>query len=206
MEKPQLTKNINNVQKEQAKQEIAEAKPESDTNKKSNPMQEIEIEKMVLNCGGIDDKLEKSVKLLEMITKKKVYQISSTKRIPAFGISPGKKSGCKVTLRDKEKITDLLKRFFATLDNEILGKKITENHLSFGINEYIEIPGLEYDRDIGILGFEASLVFKRKGKRVKIKKIKKGKYPKKQNVTKEEIKDFLIKHIGLEVVEKNDSK
>ena len=173
--------------------------------KTKNKMQDIEIEKMVLNCGGIDEKLEKSVRLLKMIAgDRKIYQISSTRRIPAFGISPGKKSGCKVTIRNKEKIIDLLKRFFAALDNEISDKKIVENHVSFGIQEYIEVPGLEYDRDIGILGFEASVVFKRKGKRVKMKKIKQGKYPKKQSVTKQEIIEFLTKHIGVEIT--NDSK
>ena len=174
---------------------------------KPNPMREIEIEKLVLNCGGTDDKLEKAAKLLKMITKDRiVHQIKSKKRIPAFGISPGKKSGCKVTIRDKEKIIDLLKRFFAALDNELKKKQITENHVSFGIREYIEVPGLEYDREIGILGFEASLVFKRKGKRVKMRKIKRGKYPKRQSVTAQEITDFLIKNFGVEIVEENDSK
>lgn len=168
-----------------------------------NRMEELEIEKLVLNCGGTEDKLEKSIRLLKMITaNRKIYQIKSTKRIPSFGISPGKKSGCKVTIRNKEKIMDLLKRFFAALDNKIKRKQITENHISFGICEYIEIPGLEYNREIGILGFEASLVFKRKGKRVKMRKIKKGKYPKKQNITEKEIADFLIKNLGIEVVEK----
>ena len=174
---------------------------EKQTNK--NKMQEIEIEKMILNCGGTEDKLEKSIKLLEMITSKKIQILKSTRRIPAFGISPNKKSGCKVTLRDKKQIIDLLKRFFATFDNQIKSKQITENHVSFGIPEYIEVPGLEYDRDIGISGFEASLVFKRKGKRVKMKKVKKGKYPKKQNVTKEEIIGFLNKNLEVEI---NDSK
>jgi len=170
--------------------------------KAKNKMRDIEIEKMVINCGGTDDKLGKSVKLLEKITgNRKIYQISSTRRIPTFGISPGKKSGCKVTIRNKEKIIDLLKRFLAAVDNEILSKKIVENHVSFGINEYIEVPGLEYDRDIGILGFEVSVVFKRKGKRVKMKKIKQGKYPKRQAVTKEEIIEFLTKQIGAEVIE-----
>ena len=199
----QINTSISDNPSSSEEQKISE---KSNTNNKmgnkNNIMREIEIEKMVLNCGGTDDKLEKSINLLKMITKdRKILQISSTRRIPAFGISPGKKSGCKVTLRDKEKIIELLKRFFAALDNEIKEKQITENHVSFGINEYIEIPGLEYDRDIGILGFEVSLVFKRKGKRVKMKKIKKGKYPKKQNVTKKEITDFLIKNLGLEVVE-----
>ena len=174
---------------------------------KQNPMKEIEIEKLVLNCGGTDDKLEKSVKLLKMITvDRTVHQIKSSKRIPAFGISPGKKSGCKVTIRDKEKIIDLLKRFFAALDNELKKQQITENHLSFGIKEYIEIPGLEYDREIGILGLEASLVFKRKGKRVKMRKIKKGKYPKRQSVTSQEIIDFLIKNFKVEITEPGEKQ
>lgn len=162
-----------------------------------NKMQEIEIEKMVLNCGGVDDKLDRSIRLLEIITKKKVQVVKSSKRIPDFGISPGKKSGCKITLRNKAEIMGLLKRFFAALDNTVKKKQVAENHFSFGIREYIEIPGMEYNRDIGMLGLEIDLSFKRKGKRVKFRKIKQGKYPKRQNVTKEEITDFLKKNFKL---------
>jgi ribosomal protein L5 len=104
-------------------------------NKNNNPMREIQVEKMVLNCGGIEDKLEKSVKLLEMITKKKVQIIKSRKRIPTFGISPGKKSGCKVTLRDKKEIDQLAKRLFAAVDNKIPKKNITRDNLSFKVRE-----------------------------------------------------------------------
>ena len=164
-----------------------------------NKNQNIKIEKMVLNCGGLDEKLDKSVKLLQMITKRKVHVTTSNKRIPAFGISPGKKSGCLVTIRNKNEIISLLKRFFAAENNKISGKQITENHFSMGVKEYIEIPGLEYNRDIGILGFELDVSFIRMGKRVKIRKIKKGKYPKRQAVTKEEIKEFLIKTLNVEV-------
>jgi large subunit ribosomal protein L5 len=175
---------------------------ETEKKMESNKMREIEIEKMVLHCGGTDKKLEKSIQLLESIVegKNKIFIKQSTKRIPAFGISPGKKSGCKVTLRDKERIMDLLRRFFASFDNELSRKQITENQLCFGVKEYIEVPGLEYNRDIGILGFEVMLVFKRKGKSVKLRKIKKGTYPKKQGVTKEEITDFLIKNFGVEII------
>ncbi len=164
-----------------------------------NIMREIEIEKMVLNCGGIEDKFEKSLKLLEMITKRKVNVRKSHRRIPTFNINPGKKSGCRVTIREKNEIISLLKRFFAAVDNKISKKKIMENHFSFGIKEYIEVPGLEYNRDIGILGFEVDVSFKRKGKRVKLRKIKKGKYPKKQAVTREEITEFLKKNFKVEV-------
>ena len=71
-------------------------------------MRDIEIEKIVLNCGGVGDKLEKSVKLLEMITKRKVKKLKSTRRIPAFAISPGKESGCKVTLRDTKQYSGVI--------------------------------------------------------------------------------------------------
>lgn len=167
-----------------------------------NPMQQIEIEKMVINCGGIEDKLERSVKLINMITGKKVCTVKSNKRIPTFGISPGKASGAKVTLRNREEIKGLLKRFFAAIDNKLKKNQVTENHVSFGVKEYIEIPGLEYNREIGILGFEVSVVFTRKGKRVKMRKIKQGKYPSRQNVTRQEILDYMVKNFKVEVSKK----
>ena len=163
-------------------------------------MREIEIEKIVLHCGATDDKLEKSIKLLEMITgSKKIYVIKSTRRIPAFGISPGKKSGAKITIRDKNKIKKLLDRLFSAINNSIKINQMTTNQACFGIREYIEVPGLEYSRDIGILGFEVMIVFKRKGKSVKLRKIKRGKYPKKQDVNQEEIVDYLTKNFKLEI-------
>lgn len=171
------------------------------TENNENKMREIEIEKLVLNCGGTEEKLEKSIKLLEMLTNRKIKKTTAKKRIPIFGISPGKGTGCKVTIREKEKINDLLKRCLIAHSNIIKKKSITENQYSFGIAEYIEIPGTEYKRDIGILGLEVIVVFKRKGKRVKLRKTKKGKYPKKQNVSVQEITDFLIKHFKVEFEE-----
>jgi large subunit ribosomal protein L5 len=168
-----------------------------------NKMREIEIEKMIVSCGAIDEKLDRSVKLIQMITNKKVIVVQAKKRIPTFGISPGKKAGCKVTIRDKEEIHKFLKRFFSAVSNKLKKKSIAKDHFSFGIKEYIEVPGLEYKRDIGILGFEVDVVFKRKGKRVKMKKIKQGKYPEKQKVTKEEIIEYLTKNLEVNI---DDSK
>jgi large subunit ribosomal protein L5 len=181
--------------------EVTDTKTKEKMTKK-NPMQEVEIEKMVLHCGGTEDKLEKSIKLLEMITgSNKIYVVQSTRRIPTFGISPGKKSGAKITIRDKKKIHELLDRFFVALDNTIKKKQVTSNQFCFGIHEYIEIPGLEYNRDIGISGFEVMLVFKRKGKSVKLRKIKQGKYPKRQDVTQDEILNYMTSNFKLNVEE-----
>ncbi|MFH1307870.1 MAG: 50S ribosomal protein L5 [archaeon] len=168
-----------------------------------NKMQEIKIEKIVLSAGATGEKLDRAVKLLNIISGMKTIKTSSNKRIPGFGIRPGLEIGCKVTLRGKKGVP-LLKRLLQGVKNEIKESQIEENHLSFGIEEYIEVPGLEYQRDIGILGFNVTVVFERKGKRVKIKKIKRGKIPPRQNVSKEEIIDFMKIFFELEV--KNDSK
>jgi len=192
------------AKKQTAKKEIETSKnlgalgKEKKQKAKNNPMREIEIEKIVLNCGGVAEKLDKSAKLLNILTGRTIKQVESTKRIPTFGVRPGLKTGCMVTLRGKEKI-NLLKRFLGAVSNKIRKKSIKENHFSFGIKEYLEIPDMEYQRDIGLIGLDVTTVFKRKGKRVMLKKIKQGRLPKKQHVTPEEITDYLTNKLGVTV-------
>jgi ribosomal protein L5 len=163
---------------------------------KANPMRAIKLEKVVLNCGATAEKLEKSVKLLALLTGRKIKEVVSQKRIPTFGVRPGLKTGCMVTLRGKEKEA-LLKRLFGAVNNKIKKKKIAPNQFSFGIKEYLEIPDMEYQRDIGIIGLDVTAVFKRNGKRVAFKKIKQGKVPKRQEVTREEIIDYLTNKLKI---------
>jgi large subunit ribosomal protein L5 len=157
---------------------------------KENPMREIFIEKVVLSCGGVKEVLDKEVMLLEKISKKKPARKQTAKRIPGFGIRPKLEVGCMVTLRGDE-AEDLLGKLLAAVDNQLTIKQIADNHFSFGIAEYIEIPGEEYDREIGMMGFKITVVFKRKGKRIQNKKIKRGKQPKKQVVSADEIMTFM---------------
>ncbi len=166
----------------------------------ANVMRNVEIEKVVLNCGGVEDKLEKSFKLLGILTGKKIKRIKSRKRIPTFGVRPGLETGCMVTIRGDEK-EDLLSRLLAAVDKKIKKSQIKENHFSFGIKEYLEIPNMEYQRDIGIIGLDVTVVFRRKGKRIEVKKIKFGKLPKRQRVSPEEIIDILKNKFNVEVTE-----
>jgi len=163
-----------------------------------NVMRNIEIEKVVLNCGATAEKLEKSEKLLSILTGRKIKRSSSNKRIPSFGVRPGLQTGCLVTIRGKEKEA-LLKRLLGAIDNKIKKKQVVENQFSFGIHEYLEIPDMEYHRDIGILGLDVTVIFKRKGKRIASRKIKQKRLPKKQHVSKEEIVEFLKNKFNLEV-------
>ena len=156
---------------------------------KENPLRKIKIEKVVLSVGGTGEYLEKGVKLLELLTGKKPAKMKTNKRIPSLGIRPKLEVGTVSTVRKNSE--ELLKKMLAAVDNILKRSQISENNFSFGIQEYIEIPGMTYQREIGIMGFDITVVFKRAGKRVKLKKIKKGKIPKKQHISKEEIIKFM---------------
>src|SRR3989344_772407 len=151
----------------------------SSTTKQSleNPMRKIRIEKVLLSCGATGKDLEKASKLLTLLSEMKVQIIASQKRIPDFGVSPDLEVGARVTLRG-EKALSLLKRLLSAEENKISSKHVSENHFSFGIKEYIEIPGIEYQRDIGIRGLNITVVFVIPGLRVKRKKIKTGRFTK----------------------------
>ena len=168
-----------------------------ETKMKFNPMTEIKIEKVTLSVGGTGDYLERGFKLLKYLTGKNPMKTRAKKRIPTWSVRPGLEIGTVVTIRGEEKI-DFLKRMLATVDNTLKKKQVSENTLSFGIKEYIEIPGVEYQREIGIMGFDVIITFKRAGRRVKLRKIKQGKVGKKQIITKEEIIKFMEENFQTE--------
>ena len=155
-----------------------------------NPMRTIKIERVILSCAAVGADLEKSVKLLEILSKGKPQRVASTKRIPDFGVRPGLEVGTNITLRGETAI-HLLKRLLGAVENTLKKKQISENHFSFGIHEYIEIPGIEYQREIGIRGLSVTVVFSRPGLRVKRKKIKAGKVSHKQSIPAEEIINYM---------------
>lgn len=162
--------------------------------KSENPMRKVRLDKVVLSVGGTGDDLEKGVKLLEILTNKKPARMKSHKRIPALGVRPKLEVGAVITIRkDAEEV---LKRMLAAIDNKLKRKQMSENNFSFGLKEYIEIPGIEFNRDIGIRGFDVTVVFKRAGRRVGLKKIKRGKVSKKQIITREEIIKFMEDSFG----------
>nr|AJS13350.1 50S ribosomal protein L5P, large subunit ribosomal protein L5 [uncultured archaeon] len=165
------------------------AKIKDKKTKTENPTRQIKIEKVVLSVGGTAEQLEKGVKLLNLITGKSPSKRKSHKRIPAFGVRPKLEVGAVVTIRQDVKET--LKRMLTSIDNKLKKKQMSVNNFSFGIKEYIEIPGMEYQRDIGIMGLDVTVVFKRQGRRVGIRKMKTGKVSARQRISKEEIIKFM---------------
>jgi large subunit ribosomal protein L5 len=167
---------------------------------KDNIMRKVKMEKVVLSCGATGPDLEKSQKLLEMLTSRKpqITKSGPRRRIPNFNVKPDMPLGTSVTIRGKA-ATELLQKLLIAIDNKLRKKQIARNSFSFGIKEYIEIPGVEYKREIGIRGLNVTASFIRAGVRVKRKKIKAGKLPERQYIHKDEIIEFMKQNFNTEI-------
>jgi large subunit ribosomal protein L5 len=125
-----------------------------------NPMRKISIEKLTINVGVGEpgDKLEKAKKLIERLTKTKAVITNAKKKIPGFKIRPGLPIGIKVTIR--KNTGELLKRLLEAVENTVKASSFNGRNLSFGVDEYIHIPGMDYDPSIGIIGLEVTMTAK----------------------------------------------
>ena len=158
-----------------------------------NPMQQVKLEKVTLNIGtgGPGEQLDKAMKLLNKITNSKPVPTKTKKRIPTWGVRPGLQIGCKVTVRGK-KAEELLKRLLAARSNRLPQNSLDNSaNLSFGIPEYIDIPGAEYEASIGIIGLEVAVTLKKPGYRIKKRQLKRKKIPNKHKITKKEAIKFI---------------
>jgi large subunit ribosomal protein L5 len=165
-----------------------------------NPMRNIKIEKLTINmgCGDDKDKLERSKTLLQRLTNRKVI-ISITKKRTTFGMTKKRPIGCKVTLRGKQ-AEEFLKKAIDANDKKLLGTIFdAQGNFSFGVKEHIDIPGVKYDPDIGILGMDVCVTLERPGFRVKRKRIS-SKIGKKHKIKPDEAKEWLVKNYGVELV------
>ncbi len=168
-----------------------------------NLMRKIRIEKITLNIGvgQAGEKLEKAVTLLQSISNAKPVKTVTLERIPTWGIRPNLPIGCKVTLRGK-RAEELLRRLFQAVDNKIkINNFDNEGNLAFGIKEYIDIPNVEYNASIGIIGLEIAVTLMRAGYRVKRRKVKRVKIPTRHRVTKEESIEFFKDNFNIKLVE-----
>ena len=166
-----------------------------------NLMREIRIEKVVLNigCGGDLQKIERAEKLLKKITGREKVLITKSRKRSTFGIAKGKPIGVKVTLRKKD-AEEFLKRAFSAIDNRLKASFFDEEgNFSFGIKEYIDLPGIKYDPSIGMLGLDVCVTLERPGFRIKRRKIQRRKIPKEHRISKKEAMEWVKKKFGVEI-------
>lgn len=165
-----------------------------------NTMKTVQIDKLTLNFGaGKDQKrLEKGEQLIEMITGKKPVKTLTQARIPAWGLRPGLPIGLKLTLRGKE-AEDVLKRLLEARENTLPTSCADDyGNISFGLSEYIDIPGVKYDPKIGVIGLQASITLTRPGYRVMRRKNKNSPLGKGHRVTRSQATAFMKERFGTE--------
>lgn len=164
-----------------------------------NPMRALHIAKVTLNVGAGKDEvqLKKGLKLLERLSPVPPVKTITQKRIPGWGLRPGLAIGGKVTIRkDAEK---LLRRLLAAKEFTLAESCFDERgNFSFGIPEYVDIEGLEYDPELKILGLEVAITLERPGYRVKRRKIQPRPIGKAHQITKAEAVAF-VKNLGVTI-------
>ncbi|MCK4237758.1 MAG: 50S ribosomal protein L5, partial [Candidatus Lokiarchaeota archaeon] len=122
------------------------------------------------------------------------------KSVKEWGIRQGGPIGVMVTVRGEAAIR-LLKRLLIVYNNRILRRSFDDyGNFSFGIDEHISIPGVEYDSTIGIWGLNMSGRIVRKGMRVRTRRKKRTKIKKDHYVKREETQFFLKKFFKARIV------
>jgi large subunit ribosomal protein L5 len=167
-----------------------------------NLMKKISLAKVVLNMGvgKSGEPIEIGKKALEQITGKKPNARNAKKSQRDWGVRKGEPIGIAVTVRGDD-ATKLLKRLLAAKDNQIMERSIdNEGNLSFGIKEYIDIPEIKYDPNIGILGLEVSVSLVRPGFNIKLRSRRKTKVGKNHRIRKNDAIKFLTEEFGVQIV------
>ena len=167
--------------------------------KTENVMRKIKITKVTLNIGAgkNEEHLKKGLKLLQKLAPSAPVKTITSKRIPGWGLRPGLAIGCKVTVRKNPE--QLLKRLLAAKGNVLKRSNFDrEGNFSFGVPEYIDVTGLEYDPELKIMGFEAAVTLERPGFRIKKRKIRKMMVGKSHRISAEDAISF-VQSLGVEV-------
>jgi large subunit ribosomal protein L5 len=167
---------------------------------KDNAMKEIRVAKITLNMstGAPGPDLEKSKKLLEIISGRKVVKTSTHKR-NTFGVAKGREIGVMTTLRGKG-ARELLVRLFKAMENKLKTSQFDDNgNFSIGIEEYISIPGVSYDPEIGIKGLDIAVTLERPGYRVARRSNARTAVGKAHRIKAEDAIEWVQREFGVEV-------
>jgi large subunit ribosomal protein L5 len=170
-----------------------------------NSMRRIRLQKLTINmsAGESGPKLEKSQKLMEKLVGKKVV-VTKTHDRTTFGLAKGRPIGVKATLRGGEAM-ELLRRLIKAKEGKLKPSQFdSSGNFSFGIHEYINIPGVKYDPEVGILGMDVCVTLERPGCRVKKRMIRPAPVGKAHMIAKEDAMRWAEKELGAKVAEKEE--
>jgi len=169
---------------------------------KKNPMLKPRIAKVTVNIGVGEsgERLQKAMKVLEMLTGQKPVPRKAKRTIKEFGIHRGENIAVMVTLR-KQRAIEFLRKALEAVGWRLKASSFDRfGNFAFGIKEHISIPGVKYDPEIGIFGMDVCVTIERPGFRVMRRKRARSRIPLRHRVKREEAIEFMIKEFGVTIV------
>jgi large subunit ribosomal protein L5 len=169
----------------------------------ANPMLRPVTRQVVVNCsvGKSGEPLQKAMRILETITGQKPAQCKAKQTVREFAIRKDEPISCRVTLRGSRAM-EFLKKALSVVDFKLRETSFDDQgNVSFGIKEHIQMPGVRYDPDIGIIGFDVCIKVERPGYRIAKRRRMRANVPVSQRVGKVEAKAFLQQTLGVKLVE-----
>lgn len=181
---------------------MAEAAEGAKRGEEENPMRRLKVGKVVVNMavGTSGEKLMKAAKVLEMLTGQRPSFRRAKKTIKEFGIRKGESIACIATLRGQRAV-EFLKRALAAVDFKLRRSSFDPyGNFSFGVREHISLPGVKYDPELGIHGFDVCVSIVRPGYRVMWRRRRRSKVGRSHRVTREEAMEFMVREFGVTLV------
>ncbi len=169
----------------------------------NNAMRDITIDKIVVNIGvgQAGERLNKAVRVIEMLTHHKPVLTTSDRTVREFNLRKGLTIGAKVTLRKADAEKFLKEALYAREYKFPHYSVDKQGNAYFGIGEYTDFKGMKYDPEIGMFGMDVAVVLKRKGgARNKRRNIGKQKMSSKLAISKEETLTFLKEKFDVQVI------
>jgi large subunit ribosomal protein L5 len=167
-----------------------------------SPMKKISVAKVVLNMGvgKSGEPIERAKSALQQIAGQKPSPRNAKATQRDWGVHKGEPIGVAVTLR-KQAAIELIKRLITAKGNQIKSSSFDDfGNVSFGIKEHIDIPGVKYDPNVGILGLNISISLTRPGFGIRFRSKHKASIGRHHRITAEEAKEFLTREFGVQVV------
>lgn len=156
--------------------------------------------KINMSLGRAGDPLNNGMKILEEITGQTPVETIAKQTWRKWGLRRGQAVGAKVTVRGQEAYELLMKLFHAKNYRIRSNSFDQQGNFGFGISEHIDIPGMQYEPGMGIIGFDVLVNMERAGYRVKERKYRNSKLPKSHFLTREDSMVFLIDQYNIEII------
>lgn len=155
---------------------------------KTQRMRKPRILKVSVNfsVGTSGPELERARTICQRLTNQAPAEGRAKESVRGFNIRKHEPIAVFTTLRG-ENARDFLKKAFWAIEDRISASNFDEfGNLSFGLDEHLKLPNIKYDPQIGVHGFDTTVVLERPGYRTKRRRLRSKKIPTRHKITKEE--------------------